>query len=118
MPSSRVKLPAGVRSPFEVYVNGGRQALGGDYSVSSVELVEQRLGDGRAAHPRDRLDLADVGDRHDAGQDRHLDPDRARLLDEPEIQLVVEEQLCDQEGGAGLDLLLEEPQIVREVGGL
>jgi hypothetical protein len=50
MPSSSVKLPPGVRSPFEVYVNGVRQELGADYSVSAGELVfgrelvQQKLG--------------------------------------------------------------------------
>jgi hypothetical protein len=46
----RVKLPAGVRSPFEVYINGVRQELGTDYSVSEGtlmferELIQQKLG--------------------------------------------------------------------------
>jgi hypothetical protein len=46
----RVKLPSGVRTPFEVYVNGVRQELGADYRVSGGELlferelVKQRLG--------------------------------------------------------------------------
>jgi hypothetical protein len=50
MPYWRVKLPPGVRSPFEVYVNGVRQELGTDYRVSEGdllferELVRQRLG--------------------------------------------------------------------------
>jgi hypothetical protein len=35
----RVELPAGVRTPFEVYVNGIKQELGPDYRVSSGELV-------------------------------------------------------------------------------
>jgi hypothetical protein len=35
----RVKLPPGVRPPFEVYVNGVRQELGSDYHVSAGELV-------------------------------------------------------------------------------
>jgi hypothetical protein len=39
---SRVELPAGVRSPFEVYVNGVRQELGSDYRISSGELVFKR----------------------------------------------------------------------------
>jgi len=45
-----VPLPSGVRTPFEVYVNGVRQELGVDYSVSSGalrferELVKQKLG--------------------------------------------------------------------------
>ena len=38
----RVKLPAGVRPPIEVYVNGVRQELGADYRVSSGELVFER----------------------------------------------------------------------------
>jgi hypothetical protein len=46
----RVKLPPGVRSPFEVYINGVRQELGPDYRISSGELlferelVQQKLG--------------------------------------------------------------------------
>jgi hypothetical protein len=35
----RVPLPAGVRPPFEVYVNGVRQDLGRDYRVTGGELV-------------------------------------------------------------------------------
>jgi hypothetical protein len=38
----RVKLPDGVRTPFDVYVNGVRQELGSDYRVSSGELVFER----------------------------------------------------------------------------
>jgi hypothetical protein len=38
----RVPLPPGVRSPFEVYVNGVRQELGSDYKISSRELLFQR----------------------------------------------------------------------------
>jgi hypothetical protein len=38
----RVQLPAGVRPPFEVYVNGVRQELGSDYQISSGELVFER----------------------------------------------------------------------------
>jgi hypothetical protein len=46
----RVKLPPGVRDPFEVYVNGVRQELGTDYRVRAGELVfarelvQQKLG--------------------------------------------------------------------------
>jgi hypothetical protein len=38
----RVRLPAGVRSPFEVYVNGVRQELGTDYRVSEGDLLFER----------------------------------------------------------------------------
>jgi hypothetical protein len=46
----RVPLPAGVGTPFEVYVNGVRQELGTDFRVSegelvfTRELVSQKLG--------------------------------------------------------------------------
>ena len=45
-----MKLPPGVRSPFEVYLNGVRQELGSDYRVSEGailfdhEVIRQRLG--------------------------------------------------------------------------
>jgi hypothetical protein len=39
---SRVKLPPGLRGPFEVYVNGVPQELGRDYRVESGELVFER----------------------------------------------------------------------------
>ena len=41
-PEWRVKLPPGVRSPFDVYVNGVRQELGADYRISEGELVFER----------------------------------------------------------------------------
>ncbi len=47
---SRVKLPAGIRSPFEVFINGVPQELGRDYRVEGGELVfdrelvQQKLG--------------------------------------------------------------------------
>ena len=37
-----VPLPAGVREPFEVYVNGVRQELGTDFRVVDRELVFDR----------------------------------------------------------------------------
>jgi hypothetical protein len=42
MPRSVVQLPADVRSPFEVYVNGVRQQLGEDYQVHEGALVFER----------------------------------------------------------------------------
>jgi hypothetical protein len=38
----RVKLPPGVRPPFEVYINGILQELGSDYQISAGELVFDR----------------------------------------------------------------------------
>jgi hypothetical protein len=39
---SRVKLPPGIRGPFEVYVNGVPQELGRDYQVEGGDLVFER----------------------------------------------------------------------------
>jgi hypothetical protein len=38
----RVRLPPGVRPPFEVYLNGVRQELGSDYRVAEGELLFER----------------------------------------------------------------------------
>jgi hypothetical protein len=42
MAQSWVKLPPGVRTPFDVYVNGVQQELGRDYQVRAGELVFER----------------------------------------------------------------------------
>jgi hypothetical protein len=39
MVESRVRLPAGVREPYTVYVNGVRQELGRDYRIQEGHLV-------------------------------------------------------------------------------
>jgi hypothetical protein len=51
MAESRVRLPAGVREPYSVYVNGVRQELGRDVRIESGRIVfgrelvkEGRLG--------------------------------------------------------------------------
>jgi hypothetical protein len=42
VPRSRVRVPPGVRPPFEVYLNGVRQQLGSDYTVEEGALVFAR----------------------------------------------------------------------------
>jgi hypothetical protein len=42
MAASIVRLPADLREPYEVFVNGVRQELGSDYSVRSGALVFSR----------------------------------------------------------------------------
>jgi hypothetical protein len=54
-----------------------------------------------------RLDLLEVGDRHDAGEDRHGDAGLDGAALERVEAGVVEEQLGDQEVDAGVDLALE-----------
>jgi len=41
-PSTRVKLPAGVARPFEVFLNGVLQKEGTDFVVSGGDLVFER----------------------------------------------------------------------------
>jgi hypothetical protein len=42
MAESRVRLPAGVREPYSVYVNGVRQELGRDFRIESGRIVFAR----------------------------------------------------------------------------
>jgi hypothetical protein len=42
MARSTVRLPRGVRAPYEVYVNGVHQQLGVDYAVREGSLVFER----------------------------------------------------------------------------
>jgi hypothetical protein len=42
MPRSLVRLPAAVRPPFDVYLNGVRQESGVDYHVEGATLVFDR----------------------------------------------------------------------------
>jgi hypothetical protein len=42
MPTSRIRLPRGVRSPYQVYLNGVLQQLGVDYNVREGTLVFER----------------------------------------------------------------------------
>ena len=73
----------------------------------------------RAPHSlRDALDLRDVGDRHDARDDRHPYPDAPRAGDEIEVVRVVEEQLGDDEVQPGVDLLAQVLEIQLAVGAL
>jgi hypothetical protein len=40
--SSKVKLPRGLRGPYQVYLNGVRQELGVDFSVREGSLVFEK----------------------------------------------------------------------------
>jgi hypothetical protein len=42
MPQWRATLPAGIRPPFEVYVNGVPQELGADYRIADGALLFER----------------------------------------------------------------------------
>ena len=83
-----------------------------------VELPFEILGDRRAAHVREAVDLAVVRDRHDARHDGHVDARGAGLVDVVEVDLVVEEELGDQEARARLHLLARVAQVARAIRGV
>jgi len=66
MPRSVVTLPADVRSPFSVFVNGVPQHPGADYKVSGRELIfDRELARGR------RLDVpAGAAVRFEPGEEK------------------------------------------------
>src|SRR5207244_1786746 len=78
-----------------------------------ASLVQLRRNAG-AADFGEALDLLDVGDGHDAGNDGHGDAGGASARDEFKILVVVEEQLRDEKLGAGADLPDEVPQVLLE----
>jgi hypothetical protein len=91
MAVSRVRLPRGLRDPYEVYVNGVRQQLGVDYSVREGSLVfERELRKDKISGWRWLLGAWGVGTyRQDDSVDvRYVDPDGLpRLAQALEIEL-------------------------------
>jgi len=68
-----------------------------------------------ARQPGEPLDLAEVGDRHDAGDDREFAAEPPHPLDQGEVGVGGEEELGDRELGAGLLLLGQDPRVEVEV---
>src|SRR5579872_302822 len=78
-----------------------------------VKLSHELRRNARAAHAREAFDLRHVGDRHDAGNDRHVDARPPSSLDEREVLFVVEEELRREKLGARLDFAAK----IAEIGG-
>src|SRR6266852_3057672 len=86
-----------------------------------ARALARRVEPGRhliAAARRDALDLRPVGDRHDAGHERHADSGAARTLDEAEVVGVVVEELRDDDIETRVDLELQVPDILLAVAAL
>ena len=67
-----------------------------------VEPLGQVRRERRARQLREPLDLRDVGDRDDPGNDRHVTAGRRSEVAQREVVVGLEEQLGDGEAGAGL----------------
>src|SRR6266849_3721555 len=101
------QLGALARCPLDADPDGGRLVV--------ARALERRAEPGRhliAAERRDALDLRPVGDRHDAGHERHADPGAARTLDEAEVVGVVVEELRDDDIETRVDLELQVPDVL------
>ena len=88
MGESLVSLPAGVREPFSVYVNGVRQELGRDYHVADGQLVfpKQLVQEGRLGFWRWFLGAWGIGtyrrnDQIDVAWEQDGRPQVAHALD-------------------------------------
>jgi hypothetical protein len=87
--TSIVRLPADVRSPFEVYVNGVLQELGRDYEVKDGALrFERRLAKDRISKRRWLVGAFGVGTyrQNDSVDVRYQVGDRTRLAEGLEIE--------------------------------
>src|SRR5262249_61309482 len=83
-----------------------------------LELGAERRRYLVAGERRDALDLRYVGDRHDAGHERHADPRLAGALDEGEVVPVVVEELRDHDVEPGVDLRLQMADAEAEIATL
>src|SRR5438445_776612 len=118
-----------------IKVDGRRAALdrlaaqlGDDIGAEFADRIDivaerfQTLGDPardlRAAHVGEAAQLRILRDRHDPRRDRHADAELARVVDEAEIRIGVEEVLCDRAVRAGVDLALEVGEIAYRIAGL
>jgi hypothetical protein len=90
----------------------GDQATGLGILVQAVEQVGQPAGNRSLAGGRHLLQAVEVGHRHDARHDRNGDPRGARLVDEAQEGVDVEEELTDAQGRAGVDLGLQHIDVV------
>ena len=93
---------------------GGDQPAGVGIVVEAVEMRAHPGRDRGAAGRRHALQLGEIGDRQDAGDDRHLDAGRAGAVAEAQEHVGVEKELRDRAAGAGVELGL---QIVEVVAG-
>src|SRR5690606_25275666 len=94
----RVEVQGGGAAGDQPLAHRGDE-LGGEraYRLRVVAVGQHALGDPArdlgAAGFGEAAQLGEVRDRHDPGHDRHLDPERARLVHEAEVGVGVVEVL-------------------------
>ncbi len=93
-------------------------ALGLLVAPQRLELLVEELGDLRVADAAEPVQPGARDDRQDPGDDGDVDAGLAHLGEPVEVDLVVEEELADQELGAGLDLLAQIGDVGLGGGGL
>lgn len=93
----------------------GKHGLG--VVLEFLEFAVEGFGDGSAAHFGEAFDLGDVGDGHDAWDDGDAYAFGASSVDEVEVFVVVEEELCDEELASGIDFSAEVVEVEIEVFG-
>ena len=111
-------IDAGARQAHHL-LDGGRR---GDERarlrifVQSVEALGEPARHARSGLLRETGDLLEIADRHDAGHDRNCDSPPARLVEEFEVDVIVEEELRDGARRAGVDLRLKRVEILFDRG--
>src|SRR6266404_153492 len=99
--------------------DGGRHQLAGfRIVVEAFEFLRKPVRYGGAGASDKIAGLFEIVHRHDAGHDRNRDAARTNPVEIAEIQVVVEEDLGDGAGRAGVDLGLEDIDVGIEVAAL
>ena len=80
--------------------------------IESVEQPQQPVRHTCATARREALHLREAGDRQNSGHDRYVDAGGGAAVAEAQIAIVVEEELRNRPGRAGIHLALQ----VHEVG--
>jgi hypothetical protein len=93
---------------------GGHQTAGRRVVLEALEPVAEPLRHARARAPGEVRGLLEVLHREDSGRDRNRDPRRGGDVAEAEEGGVVEKEVRDRARRAGVDLPLQELDVVQE----
>ena len=83
--------------------------------VEAVEFFREPVRHRGAGAGHEVAGLLEIVHRHDAGHDRNIDAAGADAVEIAEVEVVIEEDLGDGAGGAGIDLGLQHIDVGVEV---